>query len=670
MITLNLEVFHKNIETIKAHRPLFFKAIESEIKKFLEAPYGNEEESSHIVESSPGVKNLFFCRKNPPTQGLFHALDPIAEARQQINQIDFSNSPVVVMLGMGLGYMLNEFLKTKSRPDLSLVVIENSPRIFLQALSSFDFYEALKSENVFLMVTSDPNHLQSQMNAFAQVYTTDLHDIKFIAHPAAMATNQDFYQRAAHGMFTARDYSTVIGGNMIFDQVRGIRNTLENFDRLIDNPGINPLKNAFAGKVCISVAAGPSLNKNWDFVKKYQRKIPIIACDTVLKPLNVNGIEADFITAMERDDYVPILFRNIPVPKRSHLVGPVLLMKETLDCYQGHPLFYRSHTVFLDQMGVDFFEPLEMVPSTGNLNIALAKFLGFSKVIMIGHDLAYGDKQETHVAGTVDPSREKTRSAEELESETGGLKVATMDGLGSVSTRNEWSTFRLAMQDQIAAAPQVEFINISPKGAKIEGTILKTREEVEALIAQEITDADAIKEINLKPITGLQKQSRLNSIRQGLKVSLENLEHWTKKSQEIGQKINRWKKKIADREVEGKTVSVEFLNDAIDEILAIKVKAINEDLDFYRLGGMVIMPGHLILERELNEMKRKAKNDYTLKKDFVLKHEDYFKIWNQYLPEILDLLKNAQTKHFSDGVTLAAPFSAPESFRSTLSQKL
>ena len=55
------------------------------------------------------------------------------------------------------------------------------------------------------------------------------------------------------------------------------------------------------------------------------------------------------------------------------------------------------------------------------MNVNLATMMGFSTIILVGHDLAYAlGSQESHARGTIDPAREKSRSDDEILKESWG----------------------------------------------------------------------------------------------------------------------------------------------------------------------------------------------------------------------------------------------------------
>jgi hypothetical protein len=394
------------------------------------------------------------------------------------------------------------------------------------------------------------------------------------------------------------------------------------------------------------VAAGPSANEHFETLKQMQGKIPIFACESILKPLNAYGIYPDFVTAIERDDYVPKFFRDIKIHERSSLVAPTLLMKECFDLYKGHQILYSPGQGWTEPLGLDHLGTFFPGSSAGNLNLAFAALLGFQTVIMVGHNLAYGyQTNETHVRGTIDPDRERSRSEEELKKESGGRKCITQDETAEVWTRVEWDLFRTQMEHLIASYKDRSFINTAPKGAKIVGTKLMSLEEALKNYYKEPFDIFPEKMRILKPVSQDIADERLYQIKLRSRKTLESLQKWNQKGSEILKKLNKWEKKILEKELKGNRVSLEFLNEALDEVLDVKVEAVNKDFQFYFCGILLMLPAHIAFERSLNEMRAKYQDDYSLKRDFLLRHKQYFTLWGEILPIIITKLEGLLTQY-------------------------
>jgi hypothetical protein len=646
------DILKKNLDAIAQRYPNFKSTMQVELDRFEKFPEGTEDEQFVSTIMPDGQMNFKYVRKEPLFKGLYHGVDPRAEALAVMEKVDLKYPTMVIVLGLGLGYLLKEFLNRRPAGNFALLIIEKNPQIFFRALSTHDFSEAFADNSIYWIVERDIVKTQAMIGAFLQDQTMVSRVIRILATPNALESEDVYYSQAAKGLMNSRDHVTLLTGNSVYDCFRGFENTLRNIPEAIQNSGLEALRDKFQGQTCISVAAGPSVNEHWDALKALQGKIPIIACDTLLKPMCDRGIYPDFITAIERDDIVTDFFKNMNVHERTSLVAPTLILKESFDAFQGQKLMYAPMPTYVDVLALNFLMRYHGGSSAGNLNLTIANVLGFKNIILVGHNLAYGYKtNETHVKGTIDKTRERARTPEELASESGGLTIETQDGTDTVATRLEWNLYRNQIENYVTNTPEKRWINTALKGAKIVGTETMTLEQALKEIQPEHFDLYPLKkEYTKKPSEDVIFERKAKTIA-GAKNGIERAEFWLEKSSALLKSIRMWKKKIEDRELEGKQVSQDWLNEKIDEILNVKVESINNDKVFYALAVSILFPAHFTFEKMINEMPALYTTDYELKRDFILKHEQYFEIWGRWLPDTIQALKDF-LKDFDKGETI------------------
>jgi SAM-dependent methyltransferase len=106
--------------------------------------------STITVEAVPeGYLNL--CERQDGGERWFYGADPRGEAERLGRQFDFGIEGVVVLLGLGLGYLAQTILSKLQRGH-SLVICEADPRIFHAAMFHQDLTPLLKDPRVHLVV--------------------------------------------------------------------------------------------------------------------------------------------------------------------------------------------------------------------------------------------------------------------------------------------------------------------------------------------------------------------------------------------------------------------------------------------------------------------------------------------------------------------------------------
>ena len=98
----------------------------------------------------------------------------------------------------------------------------------------------------------------------------------------------------------------------------------------------------------IVVAAGPSLNKNIDELKRAKGKAFIIAVDTAIKPLLKKGIIPDMFAIV--DGKKPIeLVQNEEV-KKIPLLTSISASHDVLEYHTGMKFFYNEGDIYINSM--------------------------------------------------------------------------------------------------------------------------------------------------------------------------------------------------------------------------------------------------------------------------------------------------------------------------------
>ena len=628
--------FEKNIAVLKEFRPHVFEKLESEINQLRESPHGNETERLVFFADENKNLNLLYENKDSNFRTALHSSNPQDEVKQIITQAKLDYHQIVFFFGQGLGHLLRHFADNRPTTNSAMVLIEPNTQIFLRSLFVYDWGDLFKENRFFLILENDHETARRQIGSVFSELTTVSRNLKILANPGSLKITPQFFHEIGKEILESRDLTTILVGNSIEDSFIGFENVMDNIGFAIQNSGIGPLKDKFSGKTIVSVAAGPSVEENWETIKAIQGKIPIVTCDVLLRPMLERGIVPDLVCAIERVPIVTEFFRGVPCPEQSMLVGPLLLLKETFDAYQGPKIAYCPVVQSSAGLGLDFLHAMNPGSSAGNVNLAIAAFLGFKNIIMVGHNLAYGlESRTSHFRGTGYIDRETPLSEEELIKKSGGEKVVTQDGKDEVYTSLFWQTFRAQIEGLISFKSDRRWINTAPKGAKIAGAeLLSLNEALGEIKPQPISFFEERKKW-IGPISAEVQTERKTSILENLTASEERMSFWLKESEKILKKLTHWKEKIEAKEKSGKKLSIEYLDKALDEVLNIKVKAVNEDPVFNNAVISIISPAHITFERMINIMPNDYTDNYSLKRDVLLEHIKYFSIWNRWIPKIL-----------------------------------
>jgi len=329
---------------------------------------------------------------------------------------------VAVILGFGMGSILQSVLQKYSREVRDVMVIEPSWERFLYSLALTDFKGLFADTKIHWCIG------QSRDQIFSKSYGL------FRPTPRCFYVMNDIVVRNPHyeaqfsGYFDCAQDEWNAAKAMISrnygsfeDSLLGLRNVLENRGFIESQPGIRHLRDAFSGKPAVVVATGPSLNRSLDLLKANQDRVLILSADASASILLQHGIEPHFVMSLERVMATkPLVEALKPYADglRSQWVSYPLVPKGVIDEFPGD-----KWVVYRDQAYFSFLEdwiPKGMMrsgTSVAHMCCRFADWLGCGSVALIGQDLAYDpDRLSSHADGVACSEWSHDRSEQELKS--------------------------------------------------------------------------------------------------------------------------------------------------------------------------------------------------------------------------------------------------------------
>jgi hypothetical protein len=630
-------LFDSNIAALERHHPDCYAFIKDQIAQFRENPLTDGNLSVDFRPCRNGELNLYYHRREPKIQGLLYGEDPSRETIDLLKSSHLDMPQLVFFFGFGLGYAVQRFLAAKHPKNFANVIVEPDTWVFLKALQAHDFTEAFESRKLSLWVGYSKEKACGSALSTLMTHIAVSTFLKIVAHPASLRIHAEYFQKLSEQILNARNVSVISGGNSVEDSFIGAQNIIDNIEIAHQSSGMLPYRDLLLGKTILSVASGPSTDEHWEWIKKCYGKIPIIVCDSSLKVMLSKGIEPDFVTAIERVDIVTGFFKGVKIPERSALVGPLLLLRESIEAYEGEKVLYCPTANIGYTAGVDYLGQFFPGSSAGNLNLAFAAFLGCKNIIMVGHNLAFDpDKRVSHIKGTFDVRQETPYTEAELKALSAGFKFKSQDNSIEVYSQPFWNQFKSQIEGLISHFPEKRFINVAAKGAKIVGAEFMSFEKAYEEFSNDVSDVLELKKQKVRAPSAEEIQTRHQESKQRIDSALEQINFWLKEAEKLLEKFAKWREEIEQKESRGRKVSLHYLDDALEDVLRVKVKAVNEDSTFYSSSLSILTPAHLAFERGINAMPGEYKDNYELKRDFLLRHEQYFKIWIKWLPKIRD----------------------------------
>ena len=367
------------------------------------------------------------------------------------------------LLRIAVGYGGKEFLKNirRNAPSLMKIVVwEPQKTIFLAGCASEDIHKFIEDERISICIGREEILLKECL--LDNVLVTNAFHNKIIAVGDYTEINNEDVA------FFSSCYIKVA------EEVLGEGNSMKYFNQLsCENwlNAINILNNNFIiGQLfeqiktrsipVIIVAAGPSLKKNCDMLRKAKGKALIISVTHALKTLFCNGIKPDIIAVKDSVHYG---FVDCDKDREYMLLSSVYAAKNDQNAYNGKVIFWG----FSATAGLFHTRRTELYQEIpcGSGSVATDVFslflqAGFRNFILVGQDLAYDDEGFSHSDGKKENS--------EIVYKTEGLYGNT------VRTRSDWEYMRRTYEKKIEEYGNIKVIDATEGGARIKGTVIMT----------------------------------------------------------------------------------------------------------------------------------------------------------------------------------------------------
>ncbi|MGN7762055.1 motility associated factor glycosyltransferase family protein [Paenibacillus sp. 22594] len=399
-------------------------------------------------------------------------------------EIDKSSLPnplkreLIFVMGINSVEEIEKLIQTMSKESF-LIIIEPNPIFFSYALNKRDL-SFFVNFNVILFV-DELNNLSiflDKMFSTTLVYYLKSMRFYFTYFYRNYAVDKCTY--LVRAVKETAKYKAMLFGNSIEDSLSGFRHNMKNLPYLVHSKDVSHLKNLFKDIPAIVVAAGPSLNKNIEQLKRLTSKVVIIAVDTIVQRLCEEGIIPDFICSIEREkETYTYFYEQKNYPAEITLISPLLLYPKIFEEFKGDIIIPMRENVgeyvwLQETLGLKGDNSISIGLSCAHVAFGFAEHIGASPIVLLGQDLAFGNsEEESHAGGTIYDNKEFTN---EVFSTIDKTYTEGYYG-GTVHTTDIWINFRKWFEIEIFNE-NIVVINATEGGAKIENTIQMSLIEV------------------------------------------------------------------------------------------------------------------------------------------------------------------------------------------------
>ncbi|MCR5267229.1 MAG: DUF115 domain-containing protein [Lachnospiraceae bacterium] len=378
----------------------------------------------------------------------------------------------VLLFGFGNGSMVRKLLETIDETN-RVLLFEPDFTVLSYVMQQWDITDILRDERFQLLIgTQIKEPISNRYNDLLSF--VDIGTFQYYAYPNYYYLFEPEYVEYMNGVSDAcnaiNSTQSVIGR---FNEAFFL-NTFANLQSFLTGKSVEDLYQHLPVDVpAIVVASGPSLDKNVEQLAAAKDHAFIIAVDSSLRTVLKAGIMPDLCVTVDPKKLTKHFSddRANDIPIVCHITSN----HEVLQKHRAEKFFINdlNHHIqhFFSKRNI-LFPVLASGGSVANDALSVARMLGFTTIIMIGQDLAYTD-DKTHSAASV--RGEWNIDVSKLD------RVMTDDIYGNpIASSNEFTLYRVWIEEQIAKFPELTVIDATEGGAMIHGsTVMTLREAID-----------------------------------------------------------------------------------------------------------------------------------------------------------------------------------------------
>lgn len=586
----------------------------------MEKLYSNRTDLYHIIEADTEQGKVLAVEKNNRFYSLnsfYDAQKAAEEWSEQFECDEMNDNSVIIVYGLSDGKSILKLCE--KRPACRVIVYEPCQDIFWKAMEYKEVAELAERKNVCLIVKGvceeyffhalqsilDYSNFQLVVQAvlpnYLQLFRQEYQEML------------DVYKSVVELIIFTRN-TMILRGVEIQHNAYGLARDMMESNSIIQLVDIMK-KKEMEDIPAILVAAGPSLDKNVEDLKKARGKAFLMVVDTALNTVLEHEIIPDLTISIDSRKPLNLFknaeFKKIPIALSMNSNKEIVKKNHARHFYEVDEQSYLTRII--EKLGKDTIQ-LSSGGSVANNALSLLYEMGFRTIILVGQDLAYpGGVEHAEAAYGKGNDKIDTNKKKYIEVE---------DNFGNrVMTEANMNIYRKWIENYITAYDELKVINATEGGAKIAGTEFISLSEAIGQYCKK--DFDAKQLLDTEPYFTEEERNKFICEIKEIPEEMGKLGQLIKDTQKLYRKVDSLNGK-------GKHNSMQ-MKKAMDEIAAYNEK-IDESFVSCMLQAYVAQTDYEIQ----GELLKYKENESTLKliNDFV---EQGQKLLNAYQDAIQQL---------------------------------
>ena len=346
----------------------------------------NTQSSSKTLKILKGEKYFYMHSKYNPQK----------EAMNYVDSLDIKPDDIIVLVGSGFGYALNEIMKKMTEYN-TLIIIETDIQVFKAFKRNFKVGKLVenKLDTIKYELAENARDLAAILGRILDF--TLIEKINFNILPSYLNIWPHEMNSYKNSFIAYQGTCRANAASLKVKATSWQKNSFANIKHIFNSYSSSKFFGAFSGKTVIIVSAGPSLDKNIELLKNVQDKAVIICVYTALRALHKRNIKPHFVIAVDESqmlygdcyDDVPMLY-------------PSTTNSDFISNYKGEKILICSDmTSITNCLFSDYIKDEHKLESGGSVActaVDLAVKMGANPIVLVGQDLSFTG-HSIHVKG-------------------------------------------------------------------------------------------------------------------------------------------------------------------------------------------------------------------------------------------------------------------------------
>ncbi|RXJ66625.1 hypothetical protein CRV08_12410 [Halarcobacter ebronensis] len=301
----------------------------------------------------------------------------------------FNHINKFIIFGLGLGIHLP--LIHKKINAKTYFVVEPNLEFFRLSLFVTNYAQLSKETKLILSIAEDDAAFGNSFDTFYNENFIYNYYFKFFE----LSDSYIFYKKIIQTKLVSQSFYLYTYNRTFLSLYRTNTYILEKF-KTLNISKVNTLE--FSKKPILCLAAGPSLQKEIEFVKNNQDKFIIVAIYATLPLLEQNGINPDIITQYDEQDWA--------VLNTLAKIKDINFFKDSIFIFSSHVNAklinnFNKENIYIFQAMFELKKAFGTLtsPSIGEITYVLLLLLGAKNIYLLGLDMALGEDGKSHIEG-------------------------------------------------------------------------------------------------------------------------------------------------------------------------------------------------------------------------------------------------------------------------------